>query len=163
MKFLSNILFALGIASVIYTIVLSIKFTQDCSGYLKQAADANTVELALDRLNIALNYIEDNNLTSGYTSIVYKTEDENISYWYHNLKACQKELKECKNSSQLEKTNVLIKVRESLVDNGRNGTTLTIPDGISRYPYNLLLGIFNFIGFIMVLGAVTITISKYSD
>lgn len=119
----------------------SIQFDQQCGGYLKQAADANTVEIALERLTLAINYIEKHNLTNGYTSILYNTEDENIEFWYKNLKACQSELQNCFGCTQLEKSNVLMKVRESLTDNKKNGTTLTIPDGIYIYPNNLVWAI----------------------
>lgn len=122
-------------------VVKSIQFNQRCAGYLKQAADANTIELALDRVNLALNYIESHNLTNGYTSVLYKTEDENIGYWYQNIKACQSELQNNLEASSLEKSNVLMKVRESLTDEGEKGTELTVPPGISRYPNNLLFGI----------------------
>lgn len=132
-------------------IVKSIKFTQQCSGYLKQAADANTAELALSRINIAIEYVEDHELTSGYTSAIWRTEDENIGFWYENLKACQEELTRCLDGTQLEKSNVLMKVRESLTDDGEKGTKLTIPNGISRYPYNLLFGIWNLISIIALL------------
>ena len=130
-------------------IVKSVQFNQQCAGYLKQAADANTVELALERVNMALNYIESHGLTSGYTSVLYKTEDENIGYWYKNIKACQFELEANKNASSLEKSNVLMKVRESLTDNGEKGTELTIPAGISRYPDNLMWGILRIISLIL--------------
>ena len=122
-------------------IVKSIKFDQQCGGYLKQAADANTVELSLERITTALDYIEKHNLTDGYTSVLYRTEDENVGYWYRNIKACKEELEANVDASSLEKSNVLMKVRESLTDNGEHGTKLTVPDGISRYPYNLLFGI----------------------
>ena len=111
-----------------------IQFKQDCSGYLKQAADANTVELAMERLGNAIEYAEKNGLTDGYTSVFYNTEDENVGFWYQNLKACYNELEECKNGTQLAKSNVLMKVRESLTDNDKDGTSLTYPDGLSRYP-----------------------------
>lgn len=125
------------------TVVMHIEFKQECSGYLKQAADANSVEIALERINKALNYIEANGLTSGYTSILWKTEEENIGFWYKNIKACKKELEACIYSSALEKTNVLMKVRESLTDQGEKGTVLTIPSGISRYPNNTLYALLN--------------------
>lgn len=139
MKKLTLALLLLLISCIMPThvIIKSIKFNQDCAGYLKQAADANTPELALQRLNYALNYIESHNLTQGYTSVLWRTEDENIGFWYENLKACQKELEECLDGTQLEKSNVLMKVRESLTDDGGDdGLCLTIPAGISRYPYN---------------------------
>jgi len=144
MKYFISILISIFLLIVpTITVVKNIKFQQQCSGYLKQAADANTPELALDRINLALNYIESHNLTKGYTSVLWKTEDENIEFWYNNIKACKSELENCLEDSQLEKSNVLMKVRESLTDNGDSGTKLTIPSGISRYPNNLLFGIFN--------------------
>lgn len=130
-------------------VVKHIQFSQDCSGYLKQAADANSVELAIDRLNIAIDYIEENNLTSGYTSVIYKTEDENVGFWYKNIVTCRDELISCVNGSQFEQTNTLMKVRESLIDNGERGDTLTVPSGISRYPNNLGYAIFLIMGFIL--------------
>lgn len=108
----------IGACMFVAPISMGIEFSQQCSGYLKQAADANTVELALDRLNLAVKYIEEKGYTDGYTSIVYKTEDENIGYWYQNIKACQKELNDALDGTQLEKSNVLMKIRESLTDEG---------------------------------------------
>lgn len=140
----------IGLIVPTFCLVKSIKFNQDCAGYLKQAADANTAELALERLNKALAYIEDHNLTSGYTSVIWRTEDENVGYWYENLKACQKELEECLDGTQLEKSNVLMKVRESLTDEGEKGTTLTVPDGISRYPNNLVLGLWRLVSYLLL-------------
>ena len=135
------------------TIVRSIQFNQNCAGYLKQAADANNPELALERISVALDYIEANNLTDGYTSILWKTEDENVEFWYRNIVACKNELKACLGTSQLERKNVLMKVRESLTDEGEKGTVLTIPDGISRHPYNWLWAIINTISFIMLIAS----------
>ena len=150
--FISIIVFILALISPILTTIKSIQFDQKCGGYLKQAADANSVELAERQLNLAIDYIEQHELTSGYTSVLWNTEDENIEYWYNNLKQCQKELAATKDNSTLENTNVLMKLRESLTDVDQNGTTLTIPCGISRYPNNLLYGILNTIsGIIFIL------------
>lgn len=135
------LLLVIGLIVPCICIVKSIHFDQKCGGYLKQTADANTPELALERINKAISYIEENGLTTGYTSVFWKTEDENVEYWYKNIKACQKELSECMSSTQLEKTNVLMKVRETLTDDSEKGTKLTIPKGISRYPHNFVYGI----------------------
>lgn len=149
---LGGVLIILGAIVPVISLVKSVKFDQQCGGYLKQAADANTVELALDRVNIALNYIEANKLTDGYTSVLWKTEDDNVGYWYANIKACQAELTDAIDAeSQLEKSNVLMKVRESLTDNGEKGTKLTFPDGISRYPNNLLFGILNWLSVVLLV------------
>jgi hypothetical protein len=133
----------------IICIVRGIVFNQNCGGYLEQAANANSVELALERLNVAIEYVEEHNMTDGYTSVLWKTENDNIGYWYRNLKTCQEELENCLESSQLEKTNVLLKVRESLTDVGEKGTVLNKPNGISRYPNNALFGILNWISLLM--------------
>ena len=147
--------FFLGIALILIAsiapaicLVKKIQFNQDCSGYLKQAADASTVELALDRVDKALDYIEANNLKSGYTSVIYRTEDENVGFWYENIKQCKKELEESIGGSQLETSNVLMKVRETLTDEGESGTTLTIPEGIWKFPNNTMWAILNGLSFI---------------
>lgn len=140
------------VALIVPTIsmVKGIQFDQKCGGFLKQAADANSVELAEKQLNLAIDYIESNALTSGYTSILYNTEDENVGFWYDNLKECQKELAETKGNSTLENTNVLMKLRESLTDDSEHGTTLTIPAGISLYPHNLGFMLLNLISVVVL-------------
>ena len=144
-------LFIISLIVPIICVVQSIKFSQQCGGYLKQAADANTVELALERIDKAIAYIEANGLTSGYTSVLWRTEDENIEYWYRNIKACREELENNLDASSLEKSNVLMKVRETLTDDGKEGTELTVPPGISRYPYNLVYGIFLWVSAILFI------------
>lgn len=164
MKALIGIL--LIIASVVTPVsctIKSIEFKQNCSGYLKQAADANTVELAYERISMAIRYIETHNLTYGYTSILWNTEDENVEYWYKNIKACQRELEECKDGSQLEKSNVLMKVRESLTDNGDSGTVLTIPDGISRFPNNSAYVWWGWVSVIAFVIGVTLISCHFDD
>jgi len=111
-----------------------IVFKQNVSGYLKRAATANTIQLAHEQLTKALDYLEAENLTSGYTSVLYETPDEDIDFWYRNLKASQIELKNLNSESALEKTNVLIKLRESLLS-GEKGR-VTVPQGLSVYPNN---------------------------
>jgi len=117
-----------------------ITFKQNVSGLLKRAADANTIELANEELTKVIDYLEANNMTSGYTSVLWETPDEDIDFWYRNLKASQKELQNLNSESALEKTNVLIKLRETLVDGGEK-TKVTVPDGLAVYPNNLLWGI----------------------
>lgn len=139
-------LFSLTMGSIFF--IKKVQLNQNCTGYLKRAADANTVELADKELSRAITYLEENNLTSGYTSVLYRTPDEDISFWYNNLKQAQNELREVKNSpSTLETSNVLIKLRETLMEHGDKGDKLTVPEGLSRYPNNLLFGILNIIAF----------------
>lgn len=154
MKYLSILFAAIWVAVTIWFVSMRIEFAQNCKGYLKQAADANTVELAIDRLDKALSYIELNGWTEGYTSILWKTEDENIGFWYSNLKASRQELELVRESSQLEQTNVLMKLRETLTETTEDGTTITYPPGLWKYPNNALYAVIAWIVNILGLLAV---------
>ena len=145
--------FVLSLVSPTVTVIKDIQFDQRCAGFLKQAADASSVELAERQLNLAIDYVERVGLTSGYTSVIYQTEDENIGFWYENLKVCQKELAETKGNSTLENTNVLMKLRESLTDNAEKGTRLTIPSGIYLYPNNAVFMVTNWISIFLFVGS----------
>lgn len=129
------IIFSVGIIAT--GIVKQVQLTQNCTGYLKRAADAGNVETAKAQLSKAIHYLEENDMTHGYTSIFYKTPDEDVEFWYKNLKSSEAELMKVDSStSALEKTNLLMKLRETLLDNGSDGTDLTYPDGLAMYPQN---------------------------
>ena len=119
-------------------VVNSIQFDRNVGGYLKRAADANTVELAKKNLGVAVKSLEENRLTSGYTSILWRTPDEDIEFWYTNLKASLGELDRVQpDTTQLERTNILIKLRETILDQGESGPKITAPRGISVFPNNM--------------------------
>lgn len=98
-----------------------------------------------------------------HTSVIYKTEDENIGFWYENLKVCQKELAETKGNSTLENTNVLMKLRESLTDHAEKGTRLTIPSGIYLYPDNAVFKVTNWISFFLFLGSLLLLVIALAE
>lgn len=154
--FTGIILAAATIAMIIYLAILGIHQEQRFTGHLKRAADANTVEIAIKEMSIALTYMEENNLTSGYTSIFYRTPDEDIEFFYTNIKASLSELVAASNSdSQLERSNVLMKLRETLIDNGGDsGDDLTVPDGLSRYPHNAIYLMINIVLMVFWFGYV---------
>ncbi len=115
----------------------SVQFDRNCGGHLKRAADANTIELARQELEIAVSYLEREKMTNGYTSVIYNTPDEDVGFWYGNLRASLYELSQVKSdSSSLEKSNMLIKLRETLLDGGQQGESITAPQGISIFPNN---------------------------
>ncbi|SEL70202.1 hypothetical protein SAMN04487910_3106 [Aquimarina amphilecti] len=137
----------IGIALILASFVIfgvriskKVQFKQNVSGYLKRAADANTIALANDELTKVIDYLEANNITSGYTSMLWETPNEDIGFWYKNLKASQLELQNLKSNSALERTNVLINLRETLLDTGER-TRVTVPKGLAVYPKNGLWGI----------------------
>ena len=151
--------FALWIGIRIYK---NVSLTIDCTGHLKRAADANTVELAKEELRIAISYLESNQLTTGYTSILYRTPNEDIGFWYKNLKYSLKELEQVTSETmQLEKSNLLMKLRETLLDHGKDGDSVTAPAGISIFPNNTGFAIWGIIGAILALiGYVLISVDE---
>jgi len=121
-------------------IVKYVQFNLNCEAYLKRAADANTIELAKVELAKAIDYAEKNNLTEGIVSIFLKNPANDIEFWYTNLKSAYEELENLtEDTTALEKTNVLMKLRESLTDrDGENGTKAIYPGGIEIYPDNVM-------------------------
>lgn len=121
-----------GSQRIYHAIVLE----QNLVGHLKRAANANTVPLALREMSLVVNYLEEHEMTSGYTSIIYRTPDEDLGFFYDNMKSSLEELESVNpEASQLETSNVLMKLRETLVDSGQS-TSVTFPDGLSVFPDN---------------------------
>ncbi len=125
---------------IVYVGVVTYKdivFTQEIGGHMERAANANTINLALEEMQIVVTNMEKNGYTSGYTSIIYRTPDEDVGFWYTNMKQSLNELERVNpNATQLEQSNVLMKLKETLADNNENGLSVTVPDGISRFPNN---------------------------
>jgi len=116
----------------------SVVYGIDCGGHIKRAADANTVQLATQELKTVIAYLEREGMTSGYTSILYRTPDADVGFWYTNLKSCLEELEKITpETTQLERSNLLLKLRETLLDKGDSGESATEPPGISVYPNNV--------------------------
>ncbi len=134
-----------------------ITFEQNVEGHLKRASDANTINLAEKELAGAIAYLEKIGMTSGYTSVLWKTPDEDIGFWYQNLKASLEELHMVpKEATQLEKSNILIKLRETLVDHGEGGVEVTAPHGASIFPNNTMYFWWGVIGLVFFIGGVII-------
>lgn len=135
--------------------VKEIQAKQNYLGYLKRAADAGSVELAKSELSKALTEIEKRELTSGYTTVLWQTPDQDIGFWYLNLKGLLKDLEGLnENSSPMEKSNMLMKLRESLLDdNGESGVDVTYPEGISIYPYNRIFALWATLNFLCLTGS----------
>lgn len=127
-------------------------FEREVGGYLKLAADSNTVELAKDNLAVAVDNIERWGMTEGYTSVLWTAPEEDVGFWYKNIKASLEELRAVKTeASQLERSNVLMKLRETLLDNGEKGTKITVPEGITIFPNNILFALWGWLSFIFAI------------
>jgi hypothetical protein len=129
-----------------------IQFDRNCGGYLKRAADANVVNMAKVELDRALVYIEFKGLTNGYTSVFYRTPDEDLGFWYQNIKSALAELNTLgDDTSTLEKSNALIKLRETLLDHSGGAYSLTVPAGISIFPNNVFYAIFGYLPLLLMI------------
>ena len=144
----------------VYKIVV---FDIECEGYMKRAADANTVEMAVKEMETVVAYQESRGMTQGYTSVLYRTPDEDVGFWYQNMKASLAELKSIKpDASLLEKSNMLMKLRETLLDEGR-GTQVTVPRGISIYPHNTACTFFVIFSVVILIIGIIIACVKFDD
>ncbi len=110
--------------------------------------NAGGAELATQEMNIVVQNMEKRGMIEGYTSIIYKTPDEDIGFWYNNMNNSLVELRSINpDATKLEKSNVLMKLRESLTDNNR----IVVPPGIERFPYNALFAVYNLILIIIII------------
>ena len=135
------ICFALPFTNWIYSIVKDIQFSANCGDYLELSADANSVVLAEKHLTTAINYLEENNLTSGQAKWFVAYPKNDISLWFENLKTAQMQLQKMikdGNYTELEQSNMLMKLRETLMDDGESAS-ITLPLAISLWPNGTLL------------------------
>lgn len=115
-------------------IVKTIQMDANCISYFEMAADANSIELAEKHLTSGIKYLEDNNLTKGNTKILIYKPTKDIGLWYENLKSAQAQLQELNSKeglTELEESNALMKLRETLLS---SEGVVTHPDMISFYP-----------------------------
>lgn len=136
--------------------VKTINFDRECGGYLHRAAIANTVEMAKTELTTGLEYMERHDMTEGFTSVWWRSPSEDVGFWYNNLKSALAELNTLSaDATVLEKSNTLMKLRESLIDDSSGTSMLIAPDGITIFPDNKGYTTWAFLSLsVMILGAV---------
>jgi hypothetical protein len=136
-----------------------ITFRIEVAGYMQNAANANSVDLATKEMEKVVKYFDDRHLQPGFTSVIYNTPDEDVGFWMANMRASLEELKQIEpNATSLEKSNILLKLRETLTRESKDGSEISVPAGISIYPHNfsfMLWGIIStilaFVGGIYIL------------
>ena len=166
MGYAAALLFATSVVGMVLStaalVISDIQFSRNYVGHLKRAGDAVSLELAEKELTTAVAYLEAHNLhtvagrargcVDDSTNILYSTPANQISFHVDNVTASLVEVREVlanKSATPLEKSNVLIKLRESLLDNSDAGHSVTCPAGLAIFPHNLgvpLTFILSFIG-----------------
>jgi len=135
---------------LIVQFVAKVQFDRKYLGHLKRASDANSLELAERELSIALNYAKSRQLDTevgrsqgwydDYTDILYTSPENQISFHIENVEACLHDVQEVRargdQASPMERSNVLMKLRESLLDDSQSGHDVTCPGGLYLYPHN---------------------------
>lgn len=110
-----------------------------CTGRLKRAADANTVEMAREELGAAIAYAKTRGYTDGSTAFFFHGPQEDVGFWFRNLVAAENELASLPdNASAMERTNVLMKLRETLLDSVEGKTVVTQPKLLYLHPHTLI-------------------------
>ena len=67
-----------------------IQYDRDVAGHLKLAADANNLERAQGKLQVAVDGMERRGLCNGkgdncFTSVLYRTPEDDVGYWRANI------------------------------------------------------------------------------
>lgn len=133
--------------------VKKVQFDINCTQYIERTVSASTVKIAKEELAKAISYAEENNLTEGFVSIFFHQPKNDVGYWYKNMTEAYSELEKLsEDATSLEKTNVLMKLRETLTDERESGVSVTIPEGISLYPSNVLYFWWGLLSTIFCLG-----------
>ena len=117
---LAIILTALFGLSIFARCTVITSFDKNCTEYLEKATEVNSVDLAKENLKEALSHV----------SILEKEEANNneISYWYKNLKSSYEELESLPNDlSSLEEHLVLARLGSEIDTN--------VPEEVKLYPY----------------------------
>lgn len=158
MKLIGWMLMIPFLLCLLYVTFAKIDYGRNIEGHLKLAADANTVSLAQKELQIAISAMENRGLTSGSSHFWYSHPSTDIGYWYENISSSKKELEELDpEASQLEKTNVLMKLRETLLD----GEEVTHPNNIAVYPNVRLFWISLVISFLFAIAGLVILSEEF--
>jgi hypothetical protein len=78
-------------------------------------------------MRVVVSYLETNGLTTGSTHILWADPAHDLGFFYRNMKASLEELEGLpKEATPLEKTNVLMKLREALLDSNKDGSTIVL-------------------------------------
>ena len=136
----------LGVASLFSCCTVSclrgIDLEQRVTGHLELAASANQPGLAVAELRAAVTGMNADIAACDephrcYTSVLWKTPAEDVGFWKANIIATIADLEALPpDADHLVVSNVLLKVRDTLTEQGNGGTRLVGPTGLCKYPHN---------------------------
>lgn len=118
-----------------YTCEFSLK--QQLTTPLSRVAMSSNVQMASENLKDAIDYLERNHLTSGNSSMLFPDKLNDLEYFHTNLLNAQAELNRAvanKNMSQLEESNVLLRIKEVVTHHNATGEVF-LPANLEYYPH----------------------------
>lgn len=144
-------------------IVKNQEFDNNATYYIDGASKAKDIKSACEQINIANDYLVNNGLTSGYTSIISRTPDEDLFVFYQDIDKKMKYF--CLTKDYTDESYIIL--YQKYVDmREMKPHDISVPPGISIYPYNLLYLIWMFVSIVMaiisIIGIVTF-IDEKSD
>lgn len=144
--------FSVGVIVIVLAVIASLTFDKNFSNSLERASNAATVEVANKELNKAILYLEENQLTTGSTHVLYATPTTDIEYFYNNLKASSDELTKVSGDkgTQLDKSNALLRFHEVVLT---STGAIDMPDNLDIYPNQRLVVILIVLISLAFLGA----------
>lgn len=154
-KVLGVIMLLISVVILGTRLVKTIEFKNNVTSYLKRATSASSVELALQDIAYVVDYLEEKDMV-GHTSIFWNTPNEDVGFWFKNLKQTKLELESLKGASLSDETNALLKLRGTLLEDGKKGKKILMPKGMAVFPNNrlwfflvILAGVLGFIGYFL--------------
>lgn len=150
--------------AALVSVYLWYDFSKGCEDYLKLAGDAPNVERADGFLENALEYIEENNMTSGNSAILFTKPSNDVGIWYNQIKGAKsttenilkRKTADPDSVTQLEQDNALMKIREVVLDNASTGTSVTSPQWIEWYPNQRLMMFWWIMSAIFIIGVIVV-------
>lgn len=115
-----------------------IQFNIGIENYISQAASSPSPQVASDKLSVAIAEIERQRLTQGNTGVLFTYPTNDVGFWYKRLTDSRAILMRLPpGDAELEVSNTMMRVHESLVANGKEGSSVIAPEGISIFPHNV--------------------------
>jgi hypothetical protein len=150
------------VAQIILATYWNYVFEKNCGDWLKMAADANSVQIASERLDKAVSYIESHGLTKGSAAVLLSQPTNDLEPWYQNLKQAQQNLHEFpQKSTKADISTALVKLRETLLDHKKDGDSVTCPYWAFIYPYQVIWVVSWFLTTIaMVVGVLCLIVAS---
>lgn len=134
-------------------IVKSNHFDDNCNYHISEALKADgsisskSLDYSANEMRVALSYIESNNLTTGYTTISDRQQDEDLGLYYSGLKTKLAYIDGLKSKTpeELERYRLYVDMRNM------KPKELNYPAGISVFPHNTAYMIWMFIGIALLV------------